>query len=161
MLRGVFLISMFLISTLLISTVLIPRMDAIFRPAIVLARCWGRALIEDDVAAIEKVRQHYQSDEAIMHLIDENAPLKVHASYQSGWKKFVPLHPGKGHWMMGPEGASSNFLEGTFPATRVRGVIFESDPHKADAFGFSCSVLACGDVFDCKTHDRATLPDRQ
>ena len=160
MLRGVFLISMFLISTLLISPVLIAFMDTIFRPAAILARCWGRPLIEDDVAAVEKVRQHYQSDEAIMRLMDENAPLKLHSSYQSGWKKFVPLNHGKGYWMTGPEGASSNFLEGTFPATRVRGVIFESDPRKGDAFGLSCSVLACGNVLDCKTHDRATLPDR-
>ena len=160
MLRGVFLIGMFLISTLLISAALIAFMDTIFHPAAILARCWGQPLIEDDVAAIEKVRQHYQSDEAIMRLIDENAPLKVHSSHQSGWKKFVPLYHGKGYWMVGSEGASSNFLDGTFPATRVRGVIFESDPHKADAFGFSCSVLACGDVFDCKTHDRATLSDR-
>lgn len=156
MIRGVFLIS-----TLLISTVLIAHMDTILRPALILARCWRGPLIEDDVAAIEKVRQHYQRDEAIMRLIDENAPLRLHSSYQSGWKKFVPLNHGKGYWMTGPEGASSNFLEDTFPATRVRGVIFESDPHKADAFGFSCSVLACGDVLDCRTHDRATLPDRQ
>lgn len=97
MLRGVFLISMFLISALLISAVLIAFMDTIFHPATILARCWGRALIEDDVAAIEKVRQHYQSDEATMRLIDENAPLKVHSSHQSGWKKFVPLYHGKGY----------------------------------------------------------------
>ena len=66
MLRGVFLIGMFLISTLLISAALIAFMDTIFHPAAILARCWGQPLIEDDVAAIEKVRQHYQSDEAIM-----------------------------------------------------------------------------------------------
>ncbi|OYY39481.1 MAG: hypothetical protein B7Y08_19295 [Rhodospirillales bacterium 24-66-33] len=153
MLRGVFLISMFLISTLLIITVLIALMDTIFRPAAMLARCWGRPLIEDDVAAIEKVRQHYQNDDAITRLIDENAPLKLHSSYKSGWKKFVSLNHGKGYWMIGPEGASSNFLDGTFPIASVRGVIFESAPHKGDAFGLSCSVLACGDVFDCKTHN--------
>lgn len=148
MLQGVYLISMLLIGALLIA--FMGTTLPIFRSAAIIERCWGRPLIKDDVAVIEKVRQHYQNDEAITRLLDENAPLKLHSSYQSGGKKFVPLNHGKGHWIMGPDS--------TFPIASVHGVIFESDPRKGDAFGLSCSVMPCGDVFDCKTHD---LPDRQ
>lgn len=126
--------------------------DTVYHSVSVLAACQGVPLIEDDIAAFERVRAHFRDDGAISAILQAPASGPIRDNVASGWKVFGTLSGSAARWNVEP-GPPLHILG-------VRTVSFESDPSRSGTFGLTCEVLSCGLVKNCLTHDRATLSDR-